>query len=44
MEPSIESSIVATMVPEAQRLSFLPRHFGRQMMIFEEDLYTHMSP
>jgi hypothetical protein len=43
MEPSIDTSIVATCVPEAQRLSFLPRHFGRQMMILEEDLYTHMS-
>jgi hypothetical protein len=43
MEHSIESGIVATLVPEAQRLSFLPRHFGRQMMIFEQDLYTHMS-
>jgi hypothetical protein len=43
MEPTIESSIVASLVPEAQRLSFLPRHFGRQMMIFEQDLYTHMS-
>jgi Antirestriction protein len=43
METSIDSLIVATLVPEAARLAFLPRHFGRQMLVFEQTLYTQMS-
>ena len=43
METSIDLLIIATTVPEAKRLAFLPRHFDRQMMAFEQSLFTHMS-
>jgi len=43
METSIDSLIIATSVPEAKRLAFLPRHFERQMMAFEQCLFTQMS-
>lgn len=43
METPVESNIVATLVPETKRLAFLPRHFGRQMMVFEQCLFTQMS-
>jgi hypothetical protein len=42
MENSTDSIIVATLVPEAQRLQFLPRHFGSYMMVFERALYTQL--
>ncbi len=43
METSIDSLIIGTIVPEAQRLAFLPRHFERQMMAFEQCLFAQMS-
>jgi hypothetical protein len=43
MDTSNESPIIATQVPEGQRLHFLPRHFGSQMMIFEHALYSQLS-
>ena len=33
---------VATVVPDAQRLQFLPRHFGIDMMIAEATVYQSM--
>ena len=36
------SPVLATLVPEAERLAFLPRHFGRQMMTFETAVYAQM--
>jgi hypothetical protein len=35
--------ILATLVPDTQRLDFLPRHFGRQMMTVEQHLYSRLS-
>jgi len=43
MELNNISAVVATLVPEAQRLDFLPRHFGRQMMMVEQHLYARLS-
>jgi hypothetical protein len=37
------SPVLATLVLEAERLAFLPRHFGRQMMTFETAVYTQMQ-
>ena len=30
-----EPTIVATLVPEEERLQFLPRHFGKHMLTVE---------
>lgn len=35
--------VTAGRVPEAQRLDFLPRHFGRRMMAFETQVYTELA-
>ena len=37
------SPVLATLVAEAERLAFLPRHFGRQMMTFETAVYAQMQ-
>ena len=39
----IGSPVLATLVSEAERLAFLPRHFGRQMMTFETAVYAQMQ-
>jgi hypothetical protein len=36
------SPVLATLVAEAERLDFLPRHFGRQMMTFETAVYAQI--
>jgi len=36
------SPVLAMLVAEAERLDFLPRHFGRQMMTFETAVYAQM--
>ena len=36
------SPVLARLVPEAERLEFLPRHFERQMMTFEAAVYAQM--
>ena len=43
MNTENNSIITATLVPDHQRLDFLPKHFGRQMMAFENHLYTRLS-
>jgi hypothetical protein len=43
MENSTDSNIVATLVPEAKRIQFLPRHFGTKMIVFEDALYTQLQ-
>jgi hypothetical protein len=43
MELNDNSVVLATLVPDAQRLDFLPRHFGRQMMTVEHHLYSRLS-
>jgi hypothetical protein len=43
MELNDISAISAMLVPDAQRLDFLPRHFGRQMMAVEQHLYSRLS-
>ena len=43
MEYDIEPIVTATRVPEAERLDFLPRHFGQHLMVFEQTLYTQMG-
>lgn len=37
------SIVIATLVPDHQRLDFLPRHFGRHMLTFEQYLYSRLS-
>lgn len=32
--------ITRRLVPDDHRLKFLPRHFGRNMMVFEQGIYT----
>ena len=36
------SPVLAMLVAQAERLDFLPRHFGRQMMTFEAAVYAQM--
>ena len=36
------SPVLAMLVAQAERLDFLPRHFGRQMMTFETAVYAQM--
>lgn len=43
MELNDTSIVLATLVPNAERLDFLPRHFGRQMITVEQYLYTKLS-
>ena len=43
MELNDTSIVLATLVPDAQRLDFLPRHFGRHMMTVEQHLYARLS-
>jgi len=42
MEQIEQAAIVATLVPEHQRLAFLPRHFDTHMMVFERQLYSQL--
>ncbi|MGE0470535.1 MAG: hypothetical protein AB7L09_16155 [Nitrospira sp.] len=35
-----QPAIVATVVPEEDRLKFLPRHFGKHMLTVENCLYA----
>lgn len=37
------SSIVATLVADTDRLTFLPRHFGRQMLTVERYVYSQFG-
>jgi hypothetical protein len=43
MEHNDNSNIVATIVPEAERLDFLPRHFGPLMLNVERQIYSWLS-
>ena len=43
MELNDTSIVLATLVPDSQRLDFLPRHFGHQMMTVEQLLYARLS-
>ena len=43
MELNDTSIVLATLVPDAERIDFLPRHFGRQMMTVEQHLYSRIS-
>lgn len=38
-----ESRIQVRKVPDAERLEFLPRHFGRQMLTVERTVYAHLE-
>ena len=38
-----EKLILATIVPESERLHFLPRHFGRLMLEVEQRTYSWLS-
>ena len=40
---SEQPAIVATVVPEEDRLEFLPRHFGTHMLTVENCLYTQFA-
>ena len=35
-----QQSVVATLVPEEERLNFLPRHFGQHLLTVENDIYS----
>ena len=42
-----QPAIMATVVPEEDRLTFLPRHFGMHMLTVEHDIYSqfaHLCP
>lgn len=43
MEIDTQLIISATLLADQQRLNFLPRHFGRQMMAVEQHLYGRLS-
>src|SRR5882724_9650190 len=43
MEHNDHSIIVATIVPDAERLDFLPRHFGPLMLHVERQVYSWLS-
>lgn len=43
MEHIEQARIVATRVPDAKRIEFLPRHFGRHMVLVEQTVYAHLS-
>ncbi|MEK6784644.1 MAG: antirestriction protein [Nitrospirota bacterium] len=38
-----QQAIVVTVVPEEDRLTFLPRHFGKHMLTVENCLYTQFA-
>lgn len=38
-----QQAIVATLVPEEDRLDFLPRHFGKHMLTVENALYSQFA-
>ena len=38
-----QPSIVATLVPEEERLDFLPRHFGKHMLTVETYIYSQFA-
>ena len=40
---TVDAKITATVVPEHYRLGFLPRHFGKLMLIVEHNVYDHLS-
>jgi Antirestriction protein len=42
MDNSADLNIVASLIPEGERLEFLPRHFGLHMMVFERALYGQL--
>jgi hypothetical protein len=47
MELNDNLAVFATLVPDAQRLDFLPPHFGRQMMalsVVQTDSFTAVLP
>jgi hypothetical protein len=39
---TIHSIVTSALVPEANRINFLPRHFGRQMTVVEQEIFTQM--
>jgi hypothetical protein len=43
MEHIEAARIVVTRVPDAERINFLPRHFGRQMLIVERAVFAHLE-
>jgi hypothetical protein len=43
MEHIEPARITATRVPDAKRIEFLPRHFGRHMVLVELTVYAHLS-
>lgn len=42
MQQIEQLAIAATLVPEHQRMAFLPHHFGTYMMVFERQLYSQL--
>ncbi|MFO0701181.1 MAG: antirestriction protein [Nitrospira sp.] len=38
-----QPSVVATLVPDEERLHFLPRHFGKHMLTVEHDIYSQFG-
>jgi hypothetical protein len=43
MELIKEARILVTGVPDAQRIEFLPRHFGRHMLTVEREVYARLG-
>ena len=43
MNNSIASLIIETRVSDADRLTFLPRHFGSHLLRFEHAVYAHLG-
>jgi Antirestriction protein len=39
----LPSGIIATLVPDSRRLSFLPKTFGRLMMKVEQEVFSQMA-
>jgi hypothetical protein len=43
MEHIEAARIEVARVPDAERINFLPRHFGRQMLIVERAVFAHLE-
>lgn len=39
---TVDSIVVADLVPESRRIDFMQRHFGRQMMAVEREIFAQM--
>ena len=42
-ETHTDIQILATKVPDDERLEFLPQHFGRRMLRFEHSVFSHLA-